>query len=267
VGRGGTHDVGFDKDERNGKLTHKIDPETDKERDFIGQSLADTGWWRRGRHDGAEPAAQGQDGPRAGVLRRADAGDLPRREEQDASEVFSDTFCSVLVQNNPDTGNWGGCQDWAERAGRTDLRLGPLGKEYRVLVVPGFMSSCFAESPAFEEGTRALRKQYGMTVELLGVGNDGSEVNAKEIARYLNESWKTDQRKWILVGYSKGTPDIQEALAREGIADKVAAFVSVAGRAADRRLRTRCRGSGLVDPAVSVQDVPGRSVDRVQEPR
>jgi len=68
-----------------------------------------------------------------------------------------------------------------------------------------------------------------MTVELLGVGNDGSEVNAKEIARYVNESWKTDQRKWILVGYSKGTPDIQEALAREGIADKVAAFVSVAG--------------------------------------
>ncbi|MCX6589024.1 MAG: LssY C-terminal domain-containing protein [Acidobacteria bacterium] len=227
----GTHDVGFDKDERNGKLTHKIDPETDKERDFIGQSLADTGMVAAREYVTVRNpllkarTAHGQeffsDGRTLVIYLEG--------EEQDASEVFSDTFCSVLVQNNPDTGSWGGCQDWAERAGRTDRRLGPLGKEYRVLVVPGFMSSCFAESPAFEEGTRALRKQYGMTVELLGVGNDGSEVNAKEIARYLNESWKTDQRKWILVGYSKGTPDIQEALAREGIAEKVAAFVSVAG--------------------------------------
>jgi hypothetical protein len=39
----GTHDVGFDKDQRNGKVTHKIDPEVDKERDYIGESLKQTG--------------------------------------------------------------------------------------------------------------------------------------------------------------------------------------------------------------------------------
>jgi hypothetical protein len=39
----GTHDVGFDKDQRNGKVTHKIDPDTDKERDFIGESLHHSG--------------------------------------------------------------------------------------------------------------------------------------------------------------------------------------------------------------------------------
>jgi hypothetical protein len=39
----GTHDVGFDKDQRNGSLTHKIDPETDKERDYIGKTLQSTG--------------------------------------------------------------------------------------------------------------------------------------------------------------------------------------------------------------------------------
>jgi hypothetical protein len=39
----GTHDVGFDKDQRNGKLTHKIDSDTDKEREFIGESLKSTG--------------------------------------------------------------------------------------------------------------------------------------------------------------------------------------------------------------------------------
>lgn len=39
----GTHDIGFEKDQRTGKTTHKIDPEVDKERDFIGQTLQDAG--------------------------------------------------------------------------------------------------------------------------------------------------------------------------------------------------------------------------------
>lgn len=39
----GTHDIGLEKDKRTGKTTHKIDPEVDKERDFIGQTLQDAG--------------------------------------------------------------------------------------------------------------------------------------------------------------------------------------------------------------------------------
>ncbi len=35
----GTHDIGFAKDKRNGKITHKIDPLVDGERDNIGKSL------------------------------------------------------------------------------------------------------------------------------------------------------------------------------------------------------------------------------------
>ena len=40
----GTHDIGFDRDNRtkNG-ITHKIDPNTDGERDYIGESLTQTG--------------------------------------------------------------------------------------------------------------------------------------------------------------------------------------------------------------------------------
>lgn len=34
-----THDIGFEKDQRNGNVTHKIDPEIDKERDFLLQSF------------------------------------------------------------------------------------------------------------------------------------------------------------------------------------------------------------------------------------
>jgi len=35
----GTHDIGFEKDQRNGSVTHKIDPAVDGERDNIGASL------------------------------------------------------------------------------------------------------------------------------------------------------------------------------------------------------------------------------------
>jgi hypothetical protein len=35
----GTHDIGFEKDQRNGKVTHKIDPSVDGERDHIAQTL------------------------------------------------------------------------------------------------------------------------------------------------------------------------------------------------------------------------------------
>ena len=39
----GTHDIGFDRDNRNNGITHKIDPATDGERDYIGESLQQTG--------------------------------------------------------------------------------------------------------------------------------------------------------------------------------------------------------------------------------
>jgi LssY C-terminus len=39
----GTHDIGFEKDQRNGSVTHKIDPAVDGERDNIGSTLQKSG--------------------------------------------------------------------------------------------------------------------------------------------------------------------------------------------------------------------------------
>jgi len=39
----GTHDTGFDRDQRNNGITHRIDPDTDGERDYIRDSLMQTG--------------------------------------------------------------------------------------------------------------------------------------------------------------------------------------------------------------------------------
>ena len=38
-----THDIGFDRDQRNNGITHKIDPNIDDEREFVGRSLDETG--------------------------------------------------------------------------------------------------------------------------------------------------------------------------------------------------------------------------------
>jgi hypothetical protein len=38
-----THDIGFDRDQRNNGLTHKIDPDIDLERDFVQKTLCSTG--------------------------------------------------------------------------------------------------------------------------------------------------------------------------------------------------------------------------------
>src|SRR5438094_10560321 len=48
--------------------------------------------------------------------------------------------------------------------------------------------------------------------------------------RLLREQQKTDARKFIVLGYSKGAPDLQVALAEEdGVAQAIAAFITVAG--------------------------------------
>jgi LssY C-terminus len=38
-----THDIGFDRDQRNNGVTHKIDPNVDDEREYVGRSLDETG--------------------------------------------------------------------------------------------------------------------------------------------------------------------------------------------------------------------------------
>lgn len=228
----GTHDVGFDKDQRNGKLTHKIDPDTDKERDYITRSLTESGQVIGTEYmtmtDPIKEAktAHGQafrsDGRTAVVYFPPDTSDT--------SDHFADYFCSVLAQNNPDGGDWGGCDKYLEDTGKKDFKLPGLTNKYRVLIVPGFMSSCFPDSPAFEEGQTVLKSKYGIDVSLLAVPNDASEDNAKMIGDYLRENGPKDPaKKYILVGYSKGTPDLQVALAKQDIKQYVAAFISVAG--------------------------------------
>jgi pimeloyl-ACP methyl ester carboxylesterase len=228
----GTHDIGFDKDQRNGKITHKIDPNTDEEREYIGKSLQETGEVLLLDYlTAAKPVKEAKTAH--GEAYHSDGRTLMiylKPDESDSSKSFGDVFCTVLAKNNPDGGKWDPCENYVGGGGSTGASLPELSKDYRVLIVPGFMSSCFADSPAFNEGLPVLREKYGINVEYLQVPNDASETNAKVIADFMKEKSQGDPKKWILVGYSKGTPDLQEALARyPELRPLTAAFVSVAG--------------------------------------
>jgi hypothetical protein len=45
-----THDIGFERDQRNNGVTHKIDSDIDKEREYVNQTLTDTGMVARRSH-------------------------------------------------------------------------------------------------------------------------------------------------------------------------------------------------------------------------
>jgi len=228
----GTHDIGLEKDQRNGKLTHKIDPAVDGERDYIGQSLQQTGLVAKLDYmTPSNPVTEAKTATGGGF--HSDGRTLVvylQPDTQDNSPKFADLFCSVLKQHNPDTGDWGACANYLETSGKDDLALPPLPTKYRVLIVPGILSSCASNAPAFDEGQKYLREKYGMSVDLLGVPNNSCEENAHMIASYLRDQRKSDARKFIVLGYSKGAPDLQVALAEEdGMSAAVAAFITVAG--------------------------------------
>ncbi len=228
----GTHDVGFDRDQRTGGVTHRIDPDTDKEREFISETLKHSGQVVRTEYvtpkDTITKAktAHGQeyfsDGRILVIYLRPDTGNRAKE--------FSDLFCSVLRQNHPDGEELQPCSQWLETPGREDLPLGEVSCGYRLLVIPGIFNTCVSDNPAYAAGRKVLAEKYGVSTEILSVPNDSSEDNAKLISDYIEEKWLDDKRPFILVGYSKGTPDIMTALALyPRLREKVAAFVSTAG--------------------------------------
>ena len=129
------------------------------------------------------------------------------------------------------TARWGACDQFLETAPQARVDLTPIATKYRVLIVPGFFSACASSiAPAFGDGLDHMRTQHGMTVEVWVPPNDSSEANGAAIAQYLRDHMVTDQRKYIVLGYSKGAPDVETALALHPEAkDAVAAFIAVAG--------------------------------------
>ncbi len=235
-----THDIGFDRDNRNNGITHKIDPNVDDEREFVGRSLDETGLVARlsyvmptqaSKEARTATGATFHSDGRVLVVHLIPASASAALNSGSPDVKFANLFCSVREKENPDTGDWSGCEQFLQTAPQARVDLAPLASRYRVLIVPGFFSACASSiAPAFGDGLDHMQKQHGMTIETWVPPNDSSEANGAAIAKYLHEHMAADQRKYIVIGYSKGAPDVQTALALHPEAkDAVAAFIAVAG--------------------------------------
>ena len=235
-----THDIGFDRDQRNNGLTHKIDPNIDDEREFVGRSLDETGLVAKLSYiTPAQPSTEARTA--TGATFHSDGRVLVVRLIPDnpvtAAPVsldalkFANLFCTVLQRENPAGGDWGECNQYLEAAAEKSVELRAISNRYRVLIVPGFFGLCTSSmAPVFAEGQEHLRSAHGLTVEMWTAPNASSEANAHSIAQYLRDHMQSDRRKYIVIGYSKGAADLQVTLAEEpGAKDAVAAFVAVAG--------------------------------------
>lgn len=239
-----THDIGFERDQRTNGITHKIDPDVDTEREYVGQSLNETGLV--GKLDYLTPTTPVKDARTAtGGGFHSDGRTLiiylPPDSGKQLTEPFADLFATVLKKENPDTGPWGDASQYLETPAKNEVPLPEISTQYRILIVPGFMSACASSAPAFQEGVDHLTKQHNLVVERMDIPNDSSEENGKRIADYIKQHMLGDSRKYIVVGYSKGAPDTLTMLAQDkDAAASVAAFVSVAGAVG---------GSPIVDSA------------------
>ncbi len=108
--------------------------------------------------------------------------------------------------------------------------LGKPDPGLRYFLVPGLYNDCIEVSKAFSYA-RAHLQRLGYRVSDLAVsGWSGSAHNAKMIRDALAAADLSREERAVLVGYSKGAPDILQALVEyPEIADRVAAVVSVAG--------------------------------------
>ncbi len=229
-----THDIGFERDQRNNGITHKIDPDIDLERDYVQKTLTFTGLVSEITHFRPQHPMQEAKTATGGsfhsngqvlVLKLSGSG-------KDLSSSFAGVFCNLLRTENPDGGIWQACSNYLQLPSGSSpsaSALPPLNTSFRVLVVPGILSSC-QETQAFQEGQAHLHEKHGMTVEFLQTPNSSTTENGLLIATYLRNALKSDSRKFIIVSYSKGSPDVQEALAADSDARAaVAAHVTVSG--------------------------------------
>jgi hypothetical protein len=161
-----------------------------------------------------------------------------QHEEQDKRGRFREIFCEVLEAQANIMPDYRPCDEALTRVGKEPpgsgktVHLGQSQRRLNTLFVAGVGWSCFSEWLDVRNTVATHISQYGYEMATLYVdGLSSSTNNARQIRDAIMAMPQTGtQPELVLIGYSKGAPDILEAVVSyPEIRDRVAAVVSAAG--------------------------------------
>lgn len=173
-----------------------------------------------------------EDAPPLALMPVSQAGVMDKRGR------FREIFCSILEERGTSLPDYRVCSDALTRVGVEPdgsgeaVELGQAKRRLKAIVVPGVGWDCVSQWLDLKDTVQKHVHQFGYDEEMIQVDALSSTTNNARQIRDAIMAMDSDsaEPELVLIGYSKGAPDILEAVVSyPEIRGSIAAVVSVAG--------------------------------------